>query len=69
MKKVMLNIVDDLKAEIVIQFLQEMRCLYIEDQEPDFRKVKKLHKIPQSILHPRTSKTFRMFCKEELHER
>lgn len=69
MKKVMLDILDDSKVDIVIQFLQEMSCLHIEDQDFDFRKVKKMSKIPQSALHPLTSKTFRLFSREELHER
>lgn len=69
MKKVVLNVLDDSKFHLLIDFLEEIRFIQIESPRFKSNHFKKMNALPQSILHPRKVKTFTKFTRKELHAR
>nr|VFJ59697.1 MAG: hypothetical protein BECKFW1821A_GA0114235_109314 [Candidatus Kentron sp. FW] len=69
MRTVVLNIDDDAKFHLLVSLLRELPFVAIEDRNPSAGKNKKLGKLPASMLHPVTAENFRMFGKDELHDR
>ncbi len=69
MKTVMVHINDDSKVQLFVSFLREIRFIQIEECEFPVCKIKKMTSLPQSVLHPVRVKQFRMFSRDELHDR
>ncbi len=68
MKTVLVHISDDSKFQLFVNFLQEITFVQIE-ASPPVRKIKKMTELPQSVLHPVRVNQFRMYNREELHDR
>lgn len=66
MKTVMVHITDDSKFQLFVSFLREIKFVQIEETASP---VKKMTELPQSVLHPVKVKQFRMYSREELHDR
>jgi hypothetical protein len=69
MKTVMVHISDDSKFQLFVSFLREIRFVQIEETASHVSKTKKMTELPQSVLHPVRVKQFRMYSREELHDR
>jgi len=69
MKTVKIHITDDSKFQIVVSFLKEIQFIQIEESVLPDSKIKKMKSLPQSVLHPIRAKRFRMFSRDELHDR
>jgi hypothetical protein len=69
MRQVTLYILDESKANSMIQFLQELDFLEVQETEVTAPPIKKFTTIPKSVLHPIKVPTFQKFSREELHER
>ncbi len=69
MKTVMVHINDDSKFQLFVSFLREIRFVQIEETASPVSKTKKMTELPQSVLHPVRVKQFRMYSREELHDR
>lgn len=69
MKTMTIDVLDDSKFQLVLEFLQEIRFIRIETPHSAPTSVKTMKKLPASLLRPHTAKSFRRFSREELHER
>jgi hypothetical protein len=69
MKTILVHINDDSKFQLFVNFLQEIRFVQIEETTPPVKKIKRMTELPQSILHPVKVNQFRMYRREELHDR
>ena len=69
MKTVVLSINDDSKFHLLVSFLREIRFVRIEDEPAPVGKIRKMSRLPPSVLHPVKAENFRMFGREELHDR
>ncbi len=69
MKTVMVHINDDSKYQLFVSFLREIKYVRIEEMESPVGKTKKMTEVPRSVLHPVKVKHFRMYSREELHDR
>lgn len=68
MKHLILNIKDDSKLDIVINFLKEIDFIEIQ-QEPTDGMVKKWSQLPDLMLNPICADNFKGFSREELYDR
>lgn len=66
MKTIVLNVIDDSKFNLLINFLQEFKFVWVVDEKPS---IKKMEQIPNSILNPISVNNFKMFSRDELHDR
>ena len=64
-----LNILDESKADVIINFLREINFIEIADIQSNTSHIKKMRTIPKSVLSPVEAKHFVKFSREELHER
>jgi len=69
MKTVVLSINDDSKFHLLVSFLREIRFVKIEDEISPVSKIRIMSRLPQSVLHPVKAINFRMFSRDELHDR
>nr|VFJ54737.1 MAG: hypothetical protein BECKDK2373B_GA0170837_104818 [Candidatus Kentron sp. DK] len=69
MKTLVLNVFDDSKLHLLIGLLRELRFVEIQDQASLPVKTKKFGKLPASVRHSVTAESFRMFSRDELHDR
>jgi hypothetical protein len=69
MKTMTIDVLDDSKFQLVLDFLQEIRFIRIETPSSASKGIKTMKTLPPSILTPRRANTFRRFSREELHER
>lgn len=69
MKTMTIDVLDDSKFQLVLDFLQEIRFIRIETPPSASNRVKTMKTLPPSLLHTHKAKTFRRFSREELHER
>lgn len=69
MKTVVLTVNDDSKVHLLVSFLREIRFVRIEDEMSSVSKIKKMSSLPQSVLHPVTAENFKIFSRDELHDR
>jgi hypothetical protein len=68
MKQLILNIKDDSKLDIVINFLKEINFIEIEREQTDCA-VKKWDEIPDLMLNPIYADNFKMYSREDLYDR
>ena len=69
MKTVLLTINDDSKFHLLVSFLREIWFVRIEDEPAPVGKIRKMSRLPQSVLHPVKAENFRMFGRDELYDR
>ncbi len=70
MKTLRIDVLDDSKFQLMLDFLQEIRFIRIESPSPaSAHGLKTMQTLPPSLLQPHTAHTFRIFSREELHER
>lgn len=69
MKTLRIDVLDDAKFQLVLDFLQEVRFIRISPSETAPTHVKRMTVVPPSILHPRHAPNFTPLTREELHER
>ena len=69
MKQVVLSINDDSKFHLLVSFLREIRFVRIEDEAVPVGKIRKMSRLPRSVLHPVKAENFRMFSRDELYDR
>ncbi len=69
MRRVVLDIVDESKSELLINFLREVNFVKIEEDQSPLPRIKKMQKLPQSMLSPTRVQHVTVFTREELHER
>lgn len=69
MKTMTIDVLDDSKFQLVLDFLQEIRFIRIETPSSVSSGVKTMKKLPASLLRPHTANTFHRYSREELHER
>jgi len=69
MKTLVLNVHDDSKLHLLAGLVRELQFVEIQDQASLPAKTKKFGKLPASVRHPVTAENFRMFSRDELHDR
>lgn len=69
MRTVMVHVNDDSKLQIILSFLKEIEFLQAEEFVSPVRRIKRMTSLPHSVLHPVRVEEFRMFSRDELHER
>ena len=69
MKTVMVHINDESKFPLFVGFLKELRFIEIEECASPIVRNKKMTCLPKSVLNPVRVKEFKMFNKEDLHDR
>lgn len=69
MRTIAITINDDSKFHLLVDFLREIRFVQIEDEVSSISKIKKMDRLPESVLYPVKAKKFRMFNREELYDR
>ncbi len=69
MKTMTIDVLDDSKFQLVLDFLKEIRFIRIETPPSASSGVKTMKRLPSALLRPHTANTFRRFSREELHER
>ncbi len=69
MKTVMLHINDDSKFQLLVNFLKEIQFIQIEEYVSPVSRIKKMTSLPKSVLHPVRVKDFRIYSRDELHDR
>jgi hypothetical protein len=57
MKTMTINVLDDSKFQLVLDFLQEIRFIRIQTSPSALNVIKTMKTLPPSILHPRKAKT------------
>jgi hypothetical protein len=67
MKQLILNIKDDSKLDILINFLKEINFIEIAREQTD-GAVKKWDEIPDQMLNPIHVDNFKMYSREELYD-
>lgn len=69
MKTIVIIVSDDTKFNLLVSFLREIQFINIDNEISPVSESKKMSKLPQSVLHPVKAKNFRMFSRDELHDR
>jgi hypothetical protein len=69
MKTVLVHINDDSKFQLFVDFLREIKFVQIEETASLVRTTKRMTALPQSVLHPVKVNQFRIYGREELHDR
>jgi hypothetical protein len=68
MKQLIINIKDESKLDVVINFLKEVSFIEIEEEQINHMN-KKWHGIPELMLNPIYANDFKIFGREELYDR
>ncbi|VFM95414.1 MAG: hypothetical protein BECKG1743D_GA0114223_100768 [Candidatus Kentron sp. G] len=69
MKTVVLTVNDDSKFHLLANFLQEVRFIEMEAEIACDGEIKKIGKLPRSVLHPVKAENFGTFSRDDLHDR
>ena len=69
MKTIMVHINDDSKFQVFVSFLKEISFVQIEETPSPVSKTKKMMDLPKSVMHPVRVKDFRIYSRDELHDR
>nr|VFK25821.1 MAG: hypothetical protein BECKMB1821G_GA0114241_101620 [Candidatus Kentron sp. MB]VFK27184.1 MAG: hypothetical protein BECKMB1821I_GA0114274_100271 [Candidatus Kentron sp. MB]VFK75083.1 MAG: hypothetical protein BECKMB1821H_GA0114242_101520 [Candidatus Kentron sp. MB] len=69
MKTVVLTVNDDSKFHLLVNFLREVQFIEMEDNIASVEEIKKIGKLPRSVLHPVKAENIKTFSRDELHDR